>query len=160
MSQNDDVQQVCENGHMITGPYGSKPKEQQKYCKKCGEKTIIACPNCGKEIQCDRQVIKNDWGAASVPNVVPSYCPDCGEPYPWTSNKITAAIHNLMEFGDLNDEEKKTIEQDVENIAKDAPEAELSARRIKRIWERGKVVAYEIIMEFASRTAANVLKGP
>ena len=65
-----------------------------------------------------------------------------------------------MEFGDLSEDEKKTIEQDVENIAKDVPEAELSARRIKRIWERGKRIGYEVIMEFASRTATKILKGP
>ena len=91
---------------------------------------------------------------------VPSYCPNCGKPYPWTQKKIKTAIQIFAEFGDLNEEEKKTIEQDVENIAKDVPEAELSARRIKRIWERGKSIGYEVIMEFASRTAAQILKNP
>lgn len=160
MPEGYSVQQVCENGHMITGSFGRKPTAQQKYCKKCGEKTIIACPNCGKEIQCDRPAVKDDWGVASVRNVLPSYCPDCGEPYPWTPKKIITAIQILAEFGNLDDEEKKTIEQDVHNIAKDVPEAELSARRIKRIWDKGSRVGYEVIMEFASRTAANILKGP
>lgn len=95
-----------------------------------------------------------------LPIVVPSYCSNCGNPYPWTEKKIMTAIQILAEFGNLDEEEKKTINQDVENIAKDVPETELSARRIKRIWERGKSVGYEAIMEFASRTAAKILKGP
>lgn len=160
MSPNYDVQQVCENGHKITDCYGIKPKDQQKFCKICGEKTIIACPNCGKEIQCDRQPIINDRGVASLCTVIPSYCPNCGEPYPWTQKRIQTAIQILAEFGNLDEEEKRTIEQDIENIAKDVPEAELSARRIKRIWGKCSRAGYEVIMEFASRTAANVLKGP
>ena len=64
------------------------------------------------------------------------------------------------EFGNLDEEEKKTIEQDIENIAKDVPEAELSARRIKRIWKKYSNAGYEVIIELASSTAANILKGP
>lgn len=164
-----DVCQVCENGHQITDCYNIRPEQQKKFCQECGAATIIACPTCNEEIQGARIEVHQSFTDARTgrskmvpgrPVGVPSYCSNCGKPYPWTGNKITAAIQNLVEFGDLNEEEKKTIEQDVENIAKDVPEAELSARRIKRIWERGKSVGYEAIMEFASRTAAKILKGP
>jgi len=165
MSERYDVQQVCENGHKITGCYDIKPNDQQKFCQKCGEKTIIACPYCSKSIQGDRIgdpcPIEGFRGTLESLEcaVVPSYCPDCGKPYPWTQRKIVAAIQILAEFGNLDEEEKKTIEQDIDNIAKDVPEAELSARRIKRIWDKGSRVGYEVIMEFASRTAAKILKG-
>jgi hypothetical protein len=160
MSERYDVLQVCENGHKITGCYNIRPERRQKFCDKCGAKTITACPNCHKEIQGDQ--IGENWNLEPAPVkrvFVPSYCRNCGEPYPWTQIRIRTAIQNLVEFGDLNDEEKETIEQDVENIAKDVPEAELSARRIKRIWERGKNIGYEAIMELASRTIAQILKG-
>lgn len=156
-----DVQQVCENGHRITGCYNIEPEDRQEFCKKCGAKTIIAFPDCGKEIQGDR--IEEQWmgewgGVESV--CVPSYCSNCGKPYSWTQKKITTAIQILAEFGELDEEEKNTIEQDIENVAKDVPETELSARRIKRIWDKGKKVGYEVIMELASRTAAKILKNP
>jgi hypothetical protein len=93
-----------------------------------------------------------------IPADVPSYCLNCGKPYPWTENKIVAAIQIFAEFGDLDEDEKKTIEQDINNIAKDIPQAELSAMRIKRIWEKYSPVAYNVIMEFASKTAAEILK--
>ncbi len=169
MPERYDIQQVCENGHQITSGYNTRPEERKKFCQECGAPSLIACPACGADIQgamikvgqsfldaragCQRMTLES---IASVP----SYCPNCGEPYPWEQKKITTAIQIFVEFGDLNEEEKKTIEQDIKNIAKDAPEVELSARRIKRIWERGKNVGYEVIMEFASRTAANILKGP
>lgn len=169
MSVKYDVQQVCEDGHQVTGRYDLEPEDRQEFCKQCGAKTIIACPDCDKKIQGApievRQAMSD--GRLGRPQAiagrrakVPSYCPACGKAYPWTQTRIRAAIQNFMEFADLSEGEKQTIEQDVENIAKDSPGAELSARRIKRIWERGKPVCYEATMEFASRTAANVLRGP
>ena len=160
MSLRYDVLQACENGHKITGRYSTMPGERQTYCDRCGAKTIAVCPNCHKEIQGDRIVEVGGIPVTDKRLFVPLYCPNCGQPYPWTQKKIRAAIQNLVEFGDLNEDEKKTIDQDVENIARDVPDTELSARRIKRILERGKDVGYEIIMEFASRTAAQILKGP
>jgi hypothetical protein len=90
---------------------------------------------------------------------VPFYCRNCGEPYTWTKNRILTAIQILTEYGNLDEKEKKTIEQDVNNIARDIPQTELSAMRIKRIWTKCSRAGYEIIMEFASRTAAKILQG-
>jgi len=155
-----DVQQVCENGHKITGRYRTKPKDQQKFCGECGQKTIIECPNCHKEIQGDKYAGRQLGFVNMVDAVVPSYCRDCGKAYPWTQKKIAAAIEIFAEFGNLDDEEKKTIKEDIENIAKDVPKAELSARRLKRIWKKYGPVCYETIMELASSTAAKILKDP
>jgi hypothetical protein len=169
MSGSYDVQQVCENGHQITDCYNISPEKRMKFCQKCGEATIIACTDCGEEIRGAQIVVSQSWNEARTslqrqipithPNV-PSYCLNCGKPYPWTENKIVTAIQILTECGNLDEKEKKTIEQDIRNIAKDVPQAELSAMRIKRIWEKCSRAGYEIIMEFASRTAAKVLKNP
>jgi len=156
-----DIQQVCENGHKITGCYTKAPEDRAEFCKKCGAKTIIACPYCHKKIPGDE--LRGDWrGIWNPVNSldVPCYCTSCGKPYPWTQKKIATAIQIFEEFGELDVKEKKTIKKDIENIAKDVPEAELSARRIKRIWDKYGLLAYEAIMEFASRTAAKILKGP
>ncbi len=84
--------------------------------------------------------------------------PSLPKPYPWTENKILTAIQIFAEFGNLDDAEKETIEQDIKNIAEDAPQAELSAMRIKRLWEKYSPVARGIIMELASKTIAEILK--
>lgn len=167
MSGDYDVQQVCENGHQITDCYNHRGL-QQKFCQNCGAPTITKCPDCGVEIRGAKYEYKQNWVDArsgrttfqklSSPNV-PSYCLNCSKPYPWTKNKIETAIQILTEYGKLDEQEKKTIEQDINNIAKDVPQAELSAMRIKRIWEKCSSAGYEIIMEFASRTAAKILKG-
>ena len=91
---------------------------------------------------------------------IPSYCHKCGKPFPWTENRILTAIQLFSEFGNLDEDEKKTIENDIKNIARDIPQSELSAMRIKAIWKKYGKIAYNIVMEFASKTAAEILKHP
>jgi len=165
MSRDYDVQQVCENGHQITGCYEYTPEDRKDFCTECGAKTIIKCPDCGQDIQGYKLGdISMGYSQECIAPVgdcsVPKYCLACGKPYPWTKKKIETAIQILVEFGDLEDKEKETIEQDVESIAKDIPQAELSARRIRRILERCKDLSYEFLLEFASRTAAKIFKEP
>ena len=169
MSESYDVQQVCENGHPITDCYNISPEKRKKFCQECGAATITACLSCGEEIQGARIKVSQSWIDARsgrqkmIPEMhadVPSYCFNCGKPYPWTESKIATAIQILMEFGKLDEKEKETIEQDIKNVARDIPQAEFSAMRIKKIWEKCSRAGYEIIMEFASRTAAKVLKNP
>ena len=46
-----DTAQICLNGHKITASYHKYPEFRSKYCKDCGEPTIIKCPDCDEEIK-------------------------------------------------------------------------------------------------------------
>ena len=154
-----DVCQVCLNGHIRNDSIKLHPGASEDYCAQCGEKTITQCPECSVEIRGAQFILyRSTPQLCESLNTAPAYCLNCGKPYPWTNSKIMTAIQIFAEFGNLDEEDKKTIEQDIHNIAKDMPQAELSAMRIKRIWEKYSKVGYEIIMEFASRTAAKILK--
>lgn len=69
-----------------------------------------------------------------------------------------AAIQTFAELG-IDENEKSTIDEDMHNIAKDIPQAKPSAMRIKRICDKYGPVAYNVVMEFVSKTAAEILKG-
>ncbi len=155
-----DIAQVCLNGHIRNGAINLRPENNEEYCAQCGEKTITQCPQCSVEIK-GAMFTEGYRGRPQICrylDAAPAYCLSCGKPYPWTENKIVTAIQMFAEFGNLNEEEKGTIEQDINNIAKDIPQAELSAMRIKQIWGKYGKIAYNVIMEFASKTAAEVLK--
>jgi len=157
-----DVSQVCLNGHIRNDTIHLHPESNEEYCARCGEKTITQCPGCSADIR-GAMLIQRPRSrpqACESLTAAPAYCLKCGKPYPWTENKIKTAIQIFTEFGNLDKTERKTIEDDIKNIAKDVPQAELSAMRIKRIWEKYGRVAYNVIMEFASKTAAEILKNP
>lgn len=157
-----DVSQVCLNGHIRNDSINLHPEVNEDYCAQCGEKTITKCPECSAEIRGAKliQLRPGRPQKCESLNTPPAYCLSCGKPYPWTKSKIMTAIQIFAEFGNLDEEDKNTIEQDINNIAKDIPQTELSAMRIKRMWEKYGKVAYAVIMDFASKTAAEILKNP
>lgn len=154
MSGTYDIQQVCENGHQINNRVEEHPEHNQDFCDMCGAKTITKCMHCETEIR-GYYNFSNIIGGVDVD--VPSHCFNCGKAYHWTENKIVTAIQIFAEF-DLTEDEEKTIEQDINNIAKDIPQARLSAMRLKPICQRCGKVAYDVLMEFASKTTAEILK--
>ena len=146
--------QVCLEGHLLTGSIQTDPGRMQKFCGRCGSETITNCPGCEKPIRGDYY----GPGYCSPCHHPPLYCYACGAPLPWTETKIRAAVEVFVEFGSLEEAECKTIEADIANIARGTAAAELSARRVKRIWDRAGQIGYEILMEFATKTAAEMLK--
>ncbi len=92
-----DVQQVCENGHKITGVYRLKPDVRKDFCPTCGAKTLTTCPGCSAEIQGDR--IEEQWhGLWESVEYAPvlSHCGGCGKPYPW-AEKINTTTDTTLE---------------------------------------------------------------
>lgn len=167
-----DIASICGNGHVICKAITFEHHKNADFCKDCGEKAITECPKCDFAIQgaphptpavryraqLHQQAAEDAFD--TVCYRAPSYCRNCGEAYPWTATKIEAAINMFLEFGGLDKAQMATIKQDVTNVSKDIPGTELSAMKIKKIWDSTPVaIAREIIMEFSSRTAAKILKG-
>ena len=126
---------ICMNGHVINLSADRNPFRNSDYCKECGEKTVTTCEKCSTPI---RGVEHVNSIAGILSYNAPHYCHHCGQPYPWTEKKVMTAIQIFAEFGGLDEDTLKKTEDDLRNIAKDTPQSELSAMRIKRIWENGK----------------------
>ena len=80
-NQSFDTMLVCEKGHLLTARLKSNPHRFAKRCPNCGAQTISKCPKCNTDI---RGAAPN---AAMGPSTPPRYCHECGEAYPWTSDK-------------------------------------------------------------------------
>lgn len=155
-----DVAQVCLNGHMITDNAKGSPQFQKKFCDKCGEETIMVCPECRTPIQGDYHadgvvVI----GFSSPPP--PSFCPNCGRPYPWTQRRIEAARDLANELEDLSSEEQETLKRSLDSLVRDLPATELAATRFKRIMAKVGAESYaamkSILVNVLSEAAKKVL---
>src|SRR3954466_12766991 len=75
-----DVMQVCRNGHVITDLLRSRPESGRNHCDRCGADTLEKCPTCGRDLP----------GALAVPDLqpvgsrrAPLYCATCGAAFPW-----------------------------------------------------------------------------
>ena len=139
MAHEYDIMQVCMNGHKITGSMQEEPDSREKFCSRCGKKTISACTECGGEMQGDRWVSNGTIDPSGRPwytvtrKQVQKFCVNCGEPFPWTRQKIEALNELAAEEESLSDADRESLRQNAPLIATDSPKSELAAVRIKKI---------------------------
>lgn len=160
MREGYDVGQVCLNGHPINGSSVSMPQFNQDYCDKCGEKTIIACPNCETSI-------RGYYFSPGVLSVAryqpPAHCYKCGKPFTWTERKIKTAVALAVEEGRLNDHEARQLEESVKDILTDTPQTQLGASRFKRVMtkvgQQTAMAVRDILVDVVSETAKKAIWG-
>jgi len=154
-----DVAQICLNGHVINASSRRYPQYNKKFCDKCGAATITSCQDCNTEIQ----------GRFYSPHLIdctrykiPSFCYNCGKPYPWTKTKLKAAQELALEMENLSPDEKEVLTKSIDDIVKDTPETSLAATRIKKLLSKaGKTAASafrDLVVDIASETAKKLLK--
>lgn len=153
-----DTAQVCLNGHVINEYATSRAEHNQKFCSRCGEKTVTQCSTCSHAIR-GYYHIPGDVGGLDF--VAPSFCPECGKPYPWTERAIAAAKELISEADDLKDEEKESLKKSVQDLTADTPATQVAAMRFKRLLPKvGKEVGEalrKIVVDIASEAAKKTL---
>jgi len=120
---------ICVNGHCVSSSIDASPEAEQKFCSKCGEKTISACPNCHSEI-------RGRYNATSRVCLeeykVPPYCHNCGEAYPWTLAAMEGATEIIIEADGCSDEDKEKLANSLPYIMMETPKTQLAITRIKK----------------------------
>jgi hypothetical protein len=135
----------------------SSPQFKKKFCDKCGAPTITNCQNCDTPI---RGGYHSDF-IGFFDYTPPSFCHDCGKPYPWTEAKLKAAqeLTDLLE--DLSPEEREILKKSFDDIVRDTPQTTVAATRFKKLVAKaGKVAAEqlrELVVDIASETAKKII---
>ena len=109
-----DTAQICMNGHLINASFKNSPELNKKHCSECGEPTLIECTECKSTIPGNIHYA-NVFGSSTYK--VPSYCLECGKPYPWTLNRLKAAKELASELDELNPEEHIILAKSIEEIS-------------------------------------------
>ena len=122
-----------------TPPPGSstRPRKRSPHCPKCGLATFTKCPECNSNVRGDYYtpdaflvvVGSSSW-------TLDSFCCNCGQPFPWTEQKIAAAQELVNELG-LDEADRQSLEQAIPDLSSDSPKTELAVSRYSRI--RSKV---------------------
>ena len=144
--------QYCLNGHLITENLQRTPDRSARYCPNCGQQTISVCGNCNA-------IIRGAY--VSRPSSIsrysrPSYCHDCGSPFPWTLENIKAT-KKLADESDLEKDDREAFKEALDDLSSDTPRTKLAAHRVKKIiGKAGKRISPLLraaVLEFATEAA-------
>ena len=139
MSVTDDKHysaQICENGHVITPQLENFPGMDQRFCVICGVATLSGCTKCKRSIRGNDKYGLHRQGRDELVGEYPrpSYCAECGAPFPWTMKALSAA-HELARM-ELDDSEAQKLADIIEDLGRDSPSTPLSVVRFKKYMER------------------------
>lgn len=152
------VAQLCLNGHVINQSSDEYPENNEKFCSNCGQPTITACPSCKTNIRGYFDV----EGVLSISSMdTPSYCHECGKPYPWTEANLNAA-RELIELDEqLNDEEKRSFKDILPDLVVETPKSRVAVVKMKNFLQKsGSASAIRaFIIDLASETIKKMING-
>lgn len=153
-----DTAQICLNGHIANARWITRPRHNQDFCMKCGEKTITKCVNCAAPIR-GYYHVPGVFGPD--PRVAPAYCHNCGKPYPWTEAALMAARDLSDDLDELSNEDKGKLKGTLDDLVKDSPQTAVAAERFKRLLAKAGKSAPEafrqILVDVVSETAKKII---
>jgi hypothetical protein len=117
--------QICHKGHIVNQAARFDAAANRKFCPKCGSETLLACPVCNAGIT------SSDTNPYR-PFVIPSYCPDCGKPFPWVESAVAAAEEFADKLDALDAAEKADLKATVPDLISNTPRTPLAVSRFKK----------------------------
>src|SRR5262249_45611479 len=115
---------ICLRGHVATADVQNHEAQVTKFCRKCGAAIITMCQHCRTAIH-GHFVPPGASGVGGTLGVVPAYCHECGKPYPWTEEKLTAAKDLADEVEELSAEDRAKVKSALDEIAAPGPRSEV-----------------------------------
>lgn len=135
-----DTAQVCLNGHVTNSMAQTLQTSNQNHCDECGEKTIMACPECSTPIRGEYQVP----GVVAITHYsAPAFCHSCGTSFPWTQRKLDAAKELADEFEELTKKEREKLKGSLDDLISDTPKTQVAEARFKRLMKKAGREAYD-----------------
>lgn len=153
-----DVALICTNGHLINSSSLRYPSSNSKFCKDCGARAIDQCEECNNPIR----GIYHITGVLRYREIsVPSYCINCGTPYPWIKERIAAALELADLVDEISAEDKNILEESLDDIVRETPRSQIAALKFKKVISKmGSNVASafrDILVDIASETAKKTI---
>lgn len=147
---------ICLNRHVVS----KTTANSQKYCSQCGAETFSDCPYCHAPIH----------GLYDIPGVVvlynrpysiPSYCYECGKPYPWTEKILSSAVELISLEDGIDDDIKELIRDSIPDLIVNTPSTPLATAKYRKgiaeVGETLKNSLRNLLIDVISETAKKAL---
>ena len=146
---------VCLRGHVATADVETHGARLSKFCSTCGSEVITACPSCNAQIQ-GFYIPPGVPGVGGIFKSLPSFCFQCGKPFPWTVEKLEAARSLADDLEGLSADDRAKLKTAIEDVAGGGPKAEAGAARVKDAGKATTAVGkalWQLTIDVASEAA-------
>jgi hypothetical protein len=144
--------QICVNGHVITD-LALRADDLQPFCAQCGKETFVKCAECGETIRGSMPAEEGSEPRARE-YVRPSYCPACGDAYPWTRAQLDAARDLAAELEGLTARDREILAESLDELMADTPRASLAATRFATLVAKARGPGVQPLRQLASDFAS------
>lgn len=100
-------------------------------------------------------------GAAAPVAPAPNFYHECGEPYPWTRDRLDASRQLADEVKGLSAEERVQLKECFPDLLSNNPRSEVAALRVRRLLGKAGGEALEalraLLVDLASETAKRII---
>ncbi len=124
-----DTAQVCINGHLINSSSKSSPDRNERHCGICGAATVTTCAKCNADIRGYHHV---PGVIAFGPTEAAAHCHECGQPYPWTKQRLDA-LSELVELLEIDSGVKDALKADLQALTVEVPRSNVAAARMSTV---------------------------
>jgi hypothetical protein len=156
-----DVAQICLNGHIVTTTAVWEPHTRPEFCRDCGQRTIVKCNACHRQIQGAYWVADMYPYPIKVVIRAPGFCHGCGVAYPWTQAKFQAARDLAMELEGLEPQERERMAASFPDLIADTPQTPVAATRVRRMFEKigqgANDVLGKLVVDLATEAAKKII---
>ncbi len=138
--------------HLVLSSLQRFPQFKKSFCEDCGAPTIDQCQACCWPIA---GLGPNSWMGGG-PFKPPSYCGECGSPFPWTATALAAAKEYTDDLDQLSPEEKDALKSTFADLTSDTARTPLAASRFKKFANKIGPVASGTLypMSFIQKTVS------
>lgn len=117
-----ETAKICLNGHMLTDSMEDS-QNKDRFCTICGKAAITYCPICKDPIH----GCYENGSLVCQKTRVPSYCHNCGHPYPWIEERLKAAENIINMLDSLTNDQRKQLIDFIPDITMETPRSEYAA---------------------------------
>lgn len=151
-----ETAQICLNGHLRNNEVNQHPDRNEKFCSLCSKEVISECPTCKAPIRSyyyeqkavyntinsdplqTEQRFSKEFGGyektqLSGELIVPAFCHNCGEPYPWTKTFLENAEDMVDMFDELSPEQKLQLKETFPDLIVETPKSKLAALQASKL---------------------------
>ena len=152
-----EVAEACLNGHVTTSTVGVEPKKTSKFCPRCGQPTIRACPSCSTPLR--GAYYEDEIGYLVESYRLPQFCHECGGQFEWTKRIVAEAAAVVRDSGIATGEELAQFSNDIPELVVETPKTVAAASQTRVLLGRLSASARTLVHDILVEVISNAVSG-